>query len=379
MSDLEVVKPDSDGVVRPMGVAERQSMLPAVSTIAGELVLSTLDEIERVATACAASGYYKDVRDASQAVVKMLAGREMGIGPVRALAEIHIVEGKPTAAATAIAANVKKSGRYDYRVRERSNERCEIEFFERGESVGSVEWTLEDAKRAGLANKQNWQRYPRAMLFARAMTEGVRSFCPDAAGGVVYTAEELGAALADDGVTPIDVTPTRRPSAPSEKPAKKSAKKSVSKSADKPASVDDYDPPIAKSATALETIQQAVRARLELCGVDPENWPGVAKSCCAAIGFTGASDTPSSKLGDLLSAVESWTPPGEEPPTIDAEQEARLRAKATELFGAGAGDATLVAVVKKLGAPTVSDLWMHLIGRAEADLAKIAMARGEAF
>jgi hypothetical protein len=174
--------------------------LPAVRTISQSApaaparvpdLLPTLAEIERVAKACAASGYYRDVRDASQALVKMLAGREMGMGPIAALAGIHIIDGKPAAGANAIAANVKRSGRYDYRVVQRDDQACVLAWFEHGEPVGESRFDHNDAKRAGLWGKQNWAKFPRAMLFARALTEGVRVYCPDATGGVIYTPEEL--------------------------------------------------------------------------------------------------------------------------------------------------------------------------------------------
>lgn len=174
--------------------------LPAVRTISQSApaaparvpdLLPTLAEIERVAKACAASGYYRDVRDASQALVKMLAGREMGMGPIAALAGIHIIDGKPAAGANAIAANVKRSGRYDYRVVQRDDQACVLAWFENGEPVGESRFDHNDAKRAGLWGKQNWAKFPRAMLFARALTEGVRVYCPDATGGVIYTPEEL--------------------------------------------------------------------------------------------------------------------------------------------------------------------------------------------
>ena len=272
---------------------------PVWSSTDTDLMLTSLDEIERVAVCCAESGYYKDVRDASQAVVKMLAGREMGIGPIRALSEIHIIEGKPCASATAIAANVKKSGRYDFRVRERSNERCELEFFERGPgpegyvAVGTVGWTLEDAQRAGLSGKANWKKYPRAMLFARALTEGVRTFCPDAAGGVVYTPEELMPShrAREDG-TPIDVTPP--------KPARQAKKPDETKAAE-----------TGLSHESIQTIAKAVRDRLMMVGKDPELWPGVAKSLLAALGYTSSTEMPNSELDHLLKAVAEWTPPKE--------------------------------------------------------------------
>jgi hypothetical protein len=36
-----------------------------------------------------------------------------------------------------------------------------------------------DAKAAGLAGKDVWKQYPRNMLFARALTNGMRWFTPD--------------------------------------------------------------------------------------------------------------------------------------------------------------------------------------------------------
>jgi len=199
-------------------IAIRESQHPAVARPT-EQMLTTLAEIQQVANACAKSGYYKDIRDASQAVVKMLAGRELGIGPVTALAHIHIVEGKPAAGATLLGAMVKRSGRYDYRVKNWTNDACEIAWFDRNEEIGVSSFTEADAKRAGLAGKHNWKTYPKAMYFARALTQGIRAYCPDAAGGVVYTPEELQPAVAasEDGEPvnpqapePRDVTPEPR-------------------------------------------------------------------------------------------------------------------------------------------------------------------------
>jgi hypothetical protein len=155
----------------------------------------------------ARSGYFKDARDASQAIVKVLFGREIGIGPVSAMMGVHIIEGRPAPSANLIAARIKSSGRYDYRVREHTNDACRLEFFERDskggkESLGVVEWTMDDAKRAGLAGKAGspWQKYPRAMLFARAISEGARVHAPELFGGApVYTPEELGAEVDAEG------------------------------------------------------------------------------------------------------------------------------------------------------------------------------------
>lgn len=161
-------------------------------------------DVMQLGRVLAQSGYFRDARDASQAVVKVLYGQEIGIGPVSAMMGVHIIEGKPAPSANLIAARIKASVRYDYRVREHSAEVCRIEFFERDangqrESLGIVEWSMDDARRAGL-NGHNWKKYPRAMLFARAISEGARVHCPEIFGGApVYTPDELGAEVDEDG------------------------------------------------------------------------------------------------------------------------------------------------------------------------------------
>lgn len=174
----------------------------------------------------AASGYFKDTRDEAQAIVKVLYGAELGIAPISSMMGVHIIEGKPAYSANIMAAAVKKSGRYTYRIRTHTTEKCELEFFEGGESVGLSAFTIEEARTAGLATKAVWKSYPRNMLFARAMSNGFRWYCPDLTGGApAYTPEELGAEVDGDGSV-IEVTartigpapPARSQPAPHETP-----------------------------------------------------------------------------------------------------------------------------------------------------------------
>ena len=148
----------------------------------------------------AQSGYFTDAKDANQAIVKVLAGREMGFGPIASMTGIYIVKGKPSMGANLIAAAIKRSGRYDYRVKELTDEVCRIEFFEviggKRESIGVSEFTKAQAAKAGT---QNMEKFPRNMLFARCMSNGAKWYCADVFGGPVYTPEELGAIV--DGET----------------------------------------------------------------------------------------------------------------------------------------------------------------------------------
>jgi hypothetical protein len=147
------------------------------------------------------SGLFPDLRSAAQAVVKILAGRELGVGPFAALSDIHIIEGKAVVGARILAALVRGSRHYDYRVVEWTNERVAVDFYRDGTKLEpTVTFDYADAQRAELTKPtrngrpSNHTRYPRHMKFARAMSTGVGLHCPDLTAGVpVYTPGELEA------------------------------------------------------------------------------------------------------------------------------------------------------------------------------------------
>lgn len=190
-------------------------------------VLSTYDEVEKAARAMAGSGFFSDTHQASQAVVKILAAKEIGFGPFAGMTGINIIQGKPAFGANIMAAAVKRSGRYNYIVREMTDNNCEILFMERLDgkwtNLGSSSFSLADAKKAGT---KNLDKFPRNMLFARALSNGVRWFTPDVMNGsIVYTPEELGAETDVDGniievPNPIvyDAQPSLRPSSSPKQP-----------------------------------------------------------------------------------------------------------------------------------------------------------------
>ena len=164
----------------------------------------TVTNPREVAQAFKQSGLFPDLKSEAEAYVKVLAGQEMGIGPMASMSGINVIQGKPTLSANLLAAQVKRHPAYDYFVLAHSNDCCRIEFKQRGETIGVSEFTMDDAKQAGVARGQNWSKYPKAMLFARALTQGVRWYCPDVtAGSPAYVPEELGEAEAVE-ITPLD-------------------------------------------------------------------------------------------------------------------------------------------------------------------------------
>jgi len=171
--------------------------------MSNELIISDMAELERMGAVFVKSGFFADTRDAAQAIVKIMAGRELGIAPIAAMTGIHIISGRPALGANLIATKIKASGKYDYFVKQNSATVCEIEFFQHGEPIGNSVFTIDDARKAGT---KNLDKYPRNMLFARALSNGAKWYCPDAFAGIAaYVPEELGANVSDDG-EPIVVT-----------------------------------------------------------------------------------------------------------------------------------------------------------------------------
>ncbi len=116
----------------------------------------------------ARSGLFPDITRVSQAVVKVLAGRELGIGPFAAMSDIHIIEGKPVIGARILAALVRQSAVYDYEIVEWTNERCAIDFFRHGQKLEpTLTFTEENAHRAELdqptraGKSSNHMKFPR--------------------------------------------------------------------------------------------------------------------------------------------------------------------------------------------------------------------------
>ncbi len=136
------------------------------------------------------SGMFPDIKTATQAVVKIMAGKELGMTPFQSMASIYIVNGKLALTSQAMSSLVKKTKKYDYKVMKLDDTECSLDFYEGGEKSGNSTFTFKDAAKAGLVNKDVWKNYPKNMLFARALSNGARFFCPDAISGY-YTKEEV--------------------------------------------------------------------------------------------------------------------------------------------------------------------------------------------
>lgn len=124
-------------------------------------------------------------------LVALALGEALGLPPTAALYGINVIQGKPTLSAETMRAVVLSHGhRFDVEAFTETEARVACARAERPEDVSRFSFTIEDAKRAGLLGG-NYDKYPKAMLLARATSQACRAVFPDVLAGVSYTPDEL--------------------------------------------------------------------------------------------------------------------------------------------------------------------------------------------
>lgn len=179
----------------------KQDALAKIENVQNDLTLSQVGHL------FATSGFFSDVKGEAQAITKILAGAENGFGPFTSMSGIHIIKGKVELGADLIATGIKKSGKYEFRVKELTTQSCTIEFFEKSEftngkwqSIGVSTFTQDDAKAAGISGDM-YKKYGRNMLFARAITNGQAWYCPDVFESRVYSEGEISGYTQEEPVS----------------------------------------------------------------------------------------------------------------------------------------------------------------------------------
>jgi hypothetical protein len=173
------------------------SALATTSAPSLSLQVTSVDDLARLARVFAASGLFgrngNQETQIAECAIRLMAGMEAGFSPFASATGVHIISGKPAFSANLLAQAVRRHPLYDYRVLQKDSTVCRIRFLAGGETLGDETFTIEMAERAGLLKNPTWKSYPESMLFARALTAGMRTHCPDALNGAAaYTPEELG-------------------------------------------------------------------------------------------------------------------------------------------------------------------------------------------
>lgn len=150
----------------------------------------SFDELARLADACYASGLFEDVKDAAQALVKILKGQELGIPPTAAMAAFDIVRKRLMIKPWAMAALVNSCGYGSYRVAEQTTDHCTLVFSRKFAGRGWTEcppvtYTYAEAQQHGLTKEsKHWQVAPAHMLYQRVMGRGAMMYFPELFAGI---------------------------------------------------------------------------------------------------------------------------------------------------------------------------------------------------
>lgn len=173
---------------------------------------ATLDDAWRLAKLVVASGLApKAVRTPEAAVVMILTGRELGLTAMQSIRSIHVVEGKPLLSADLMLALVLRLPTCEmFACVETTDALASFVAKRRGQPETRLSFSIEQARNAGLLGKDNWKKYPAAMLRARAIAALARLVFPDAFVGV-YEEDEIPRQQSAHVDTEVRTVPDHRP------------------------------------------------------------------------------------------------------------------------------------------------------------------------
>jgi hypothetical protein len=145
-------------------------------------------EMQRMAEAFVKSALF-GVKTVDQAIALMVVAQAEGKHPGTIASEYHIIQGKASLKADAMLARFQQAGgKVEWH--DHTNEKVSATFSHPQSGSLRIDWDLARAKAADLGGKDNWKKYPRQMLRARVISEGVRATFPAVLQGM-YTPEEV--------------------------------------------------------------------------------------------------------------------------------------------------------------------------------------------
>ena len=168
-------------------------MSDIIKSNSGLDMVASLADVLRLADtlAQARGGFIPDhFKNSAQVAAVILAGRELGVGPMAALRSFYLVNGKLGMDASFVSGRMLAHGIALEWLRD-DDECASVRLSRAGMPPYVSTFSRADAERAGLWGSATWRKYPRAMLRARAITAGARAYAADCFAGSVYTPDEL--------------------------------------------------------------------------------------------------------------------------------------------------------------------------------------------
>ena len=169
--------------------------------------LVPFQDLQGMAGAIAKSGLF-GMKQPDQALALMLVAQAEGMHPATITQDYDIIQGKACRKTHSVMARFQQmGGKVEWH--ELTDAIADATFSHTSGGKLRMSWTIEQAKKAGLTNKDNWRNYPRAMLRARLIAEAIRTVYPAAIGGMMLSEEAQDIDLTDSTIA--DIRQTRSP------------------------------------------------------------------------------------------------------------------------------------------------------------------------
>ena len=165
------------------------------------LVSHNVQDMATMADAIARSGLF-GMKTPEQALALMLVAQAEGQHPATITQDYDIIQGKACRKTHSVMARFQQmGGKVEWHTL--TDGVAEATFSHPQGGSLRIAWTFEQAKKAGLTGKDNWRNYPRAMLRARCIAEGIRAVYPAAIGGMMVSEEAQDVPLRDMGAADV--------------------------------------------------------------------------------------------------------------------------------------------------------------------------------
>jgi hypothetical protein len=146
-----------------------------------------VSDIERMAKAIATSKLF-GIQNPEQAIALCLIAQAEGRHPASAAQDYHIIQGRPAKKADAMLRDfLSGGGKVEWH--KLDDAMADATFSHPAGGTVRITWDMARAKQAQLKTAM-WDKYPRQMLRARVVSEGVRTVFPMATSGM-YVPEEV--------------------------------------------------------------------------------------------------------------------------------------------------------------------------------------------
>ncbi len=151
----------------------------------------TFGEMEKMAAAVSQSKLFGD-KTPTQALVLLLLSQAEGMHPMLAARDYDVIKNRPTKKSEAMMRTFMESGgKVKWIKLDDTMAKATFSHPQGGEVT--IDWDMDRAKKAGLLDKEGsmYKKYPRRMLSARCISEGVKTVCPAATGGMLTPEEAM--------------------------------------------------------------------------------------------------------------------------------------------------------------------------------------------